>query len=43
MIILLGVVLGDNVVVGVGSVVMKLFENNVVIVGNFVKIIKKLV
>lgn len=39
-IVMLGVMLGNNVVVGVGLVVIKFFFDNVVIVGNFVCIIK---
>ena len=37
-----GVCLGDNVVVGSGSVVTKSFPSNVVIAGNPAKIIKQL-
>jgi acetyltransferase-like isoleucine patch superfamily enzyme len=41
-VILPGIHLGDNVIVGAGSIVTKSFESNVVIAGNPAKIIKYL-
>ena len=42
MTILPGVTLGDNVVVGAGSVVTKSFGDNVVLAGNPARIIKEI-
>lgn len=39
--ILPGVTLGDNVIVGAGSVITKSFESNVIVAGNPARIIKK--
>ena len=41
-IVLPGVVLGDNILVGAGSVVTKSFNGNCVIAGNPAKIIRKI-
>lgn len=38
-IVLFGIMIGDNVVVGVGSIVIKDLFDNVVVVGNFVYIL----
>ena len=42
-VILPGVVLGDNVTVGAGSVVTKSFESNVILGGVPAKVIKKMI
>lgn len=41
-IVFFGVILGNNVVVGVGVVIIKFFGDNVVLVGNFVCVIKEI-
>ena len=39
---MLGITIGDNVVIGAGAVVTKNVESNVVVAGNPAKIIKKI-